>query len=166
VFDDKIKLESHNCALTVDFEQILVISSCIKPFLGPLKQVLSAVLVPLLVVSISCRKQDNPSPHTIAYLTRLAEVVCSQADPMCKNFVFLPNESDDPSFITEQEVDSVESNLKDAGIGARVLVLGDQESGTYTVYTWALEDDKLRLNVTHYDPKDQIRRIYYWHCEK
>jgi hypothetical protein len=161
-----MKLESHNCALAVDFEQILVISSSIKPFLGPLKHVLSAVLVPLLVVSISCRKQDNPSPQTIAYLTRLAEVVCSQADPMRKNFVFLPNESDDPSFITEQEVDNVESNLKDAGIGAWVLVLGDQESGTYTVYTWALGDDKLRLNVTHYDPKNQVRRIYYWHCEK
>lgn len=161
-----MRLGSYNCAFAVDFDQILVISRCIKPFLGPLKQVLSAILVSLLVASISCRKQDNPSPHTIAYLTRLAEVVCSQADPMRKNFVFLPNESDDPSFITEQEVDSVESNLKDAGIGAWVLVVGGQESGTYTVYTWALEDDKLRLNVTHYDPKNQIRRIYYWHCEK
>jgi hypothetical protein len=88
-------------------------------------------------------------------------VVCSQADPLRKNFVFLPNESDDPSFITEQEVDSVESNLKDAGIGAWDWYLGTQESGTYAVYAWALEDDKLRLNVTHYDPKDQIGPIYY-----
>lgn len=122
-------------------------------------------LLVLLVVVISCKSKTDPQPVIEAHIVKLGRVLGQQVYPPQNNPVFSVAESASMALITPQEVDSIESYFINSPMGAWLFILGDQDSGTYTIYSWDFDNDKIKFDIQNYTPQGHTRRSYFWICE-
>ncbi|KAA0993080.1 hypothetical protein [Dyadobacter aurulentus] len=100
-----------------------------------------------------------------AHIVKLGGILGQQVYPPQNNPVFSVAESASMALITPQEVDSIETYFINSSMGAWLFILGDQDSGTYTIYSWGFDNGKIKFDIQNYTPEGHTRRSYVWICE-